>query len=63
MFDSSSLFVIWTVTFTERLDLTEDCSLVLKKITAEDEGRYSCRLRKPSRPQFTVAVVYLTVIR
>lgn len=48
---------------SERLDLTEDCSLVLKKITAEDEGRYSCRLRKPSRPQFTVAVVYLTVIR
>lgn len=44
---------------SERLDLTEDCSLVLKKITAEDEGRYSCRLGK----QFSAAVVYLTVIR
>ncbi|RVE61350.1 hypothetical protein OJAV_G00169750 [Oryzias javanicus] len=125
MFDSSSLFVIWTVTFTaaaasplislievrdgdeitltcsvgrdshdgcksvtwisgdstntvtlfehgkihkdagsksDKLDLTEDCSLVLKKITAEDEGRYSCTLRRPFRSQFTAAVVHLAVI-
>ncbi|XP_011484567.1 uncharacterized protein LOC105356158 [Oryzias latipes] len=47
---------------SDRLDLSEDCSLVLKKITAEDEGRYSCRLSRPFRSKLTDVVVRLTII-
>uniref|UniRef100_A0A3B3IEL0 Ig-like domain-containing protein n=1 Tax=Oryzias latipes TaxID=8090 RepID=A0A3B3IEL0_ORYLA len=47
---------------SERLNLSEDCSLVLKKITAEVEGRYSCRLSRPFRSQLTDVVVRLTII-
>uniref|UniRef100_A0A3B3IE64 Ig-like domain-containing protein n=1 Tax=Oryzias latipes TaxID=8090 RepID=A0A3B3IE64_ORYLA len=47
---------------SDRLNLSEDCSLVLKKITAEDEGRYSCRLSRPFRSQLTDVVVRLTII-
>lgn len=47
----------------DRLGVAENCSLVLKNVTVEDVGRYSCRQVSGSGPQQGPdAHVYLSVI-
>ncbi|XP_030260594.1 uncharacterized protein LOC115573773 [Sparus aurata] len=47
---------------SDRLGVAENCSLVLKKVTVEDVGRYSCRQVSKSRQQGPDAHIYLSVI-
>ncbi|XP_023253272.1 uncharacterized protein LOC111647827 isoform X3 [Seriola lalandi dorsalis] len=50
-------------TKSDRLSLTENCSLVLKKVSDEDVGLYGCRQRdKSGRQQAPDAVVRLSVV-
>ncbi|XP_005929991.1 uncharacterized protein LOC102314672 [Haplochromis burtoni] len=49
---------------SDRLSVTAECSLVIKKVTAEDVGRYICRQFRgnPGKQQGPDAVVYLSVV-
>ncbi|XP_039873828.1 uncharacterized protein LOC120725164 isoform X3 [Simochromis diagramma] len=49
---------------SDRLSVTAECSLVIKKVTAEDVGRYTCRQFRgnPGKQQGPDAVVYLSVV-
>ncbi|XP_070782301.1 uncharacterized protein [Enoplosus armatus] len=48
---------------SNRLNVTENCSLVIKNVTVEDVGRYSCRqFRKSGRQKGSDANVVLSVI-
>ncbi|XP_038583666.1 uncharacterized protein LOC119909491 [Micropterus salmoides] len=49
---------------SDRLSVTENCSLVIKKVTVEDVGRYSCRqfTHKEGKQQAPDSQVYLSVI-
>ncbi|XP_078030143.1 uncharacterized protein LOC144466549 isoform X2 [Epinephelus lanceolatus] len=47
---------------SERLSVTADCSLVIKKVTHEDVGRYSCRQFRSGRQHGEDAQVYLSVV-
>ncbi|XP_022614605.1 uncharacterized protein LOC111231673 isoform X2 [Seriola dumerili] len=67
--DSSVNLVVWgqfgkdAQTKSDRLSLTENCSLVLKKVSAEDAGRYGCRqFDKSGRQQAPDSVVDLSVV-
>ncbi|XP_078030149.1 uncharacterized protein LOC117271273 isoform X2 [Epinephelus lanceolatus] len=44
---------------SDRLSVTENCSLVMKKVTAEDVGRYDCQQSTSGKPD---TLVYLSVI-
>ncbi|KAL7388462.1 hypothetical protein ABVT39_014366 [Epinephelus coioides] len=46
---------------SDRLSFTENCSLVIKKVTDEDVGRYGCRQFRSGR-QGQDAVVHLSVV-
>uniref|UniRef100_UPI003AAB924B uncharacterized protein n=1 Tax=Centroberyx gerrardi TaxID=166262 RepID=UPI003AAB924B len=45
-----------------RLSVTADCSLVIKKVTVEDVGRYYCRQFMSGRQQGPDAQVYLSLV-
>uniref|UniRef100_A0A3B4HAK0 Ig-like domain-containing protein n=1 Tax=Pundamilia nyererei TaxID=303518 RepID=A0A3B4HAK0_9CICH len=47
---------------SDRLSVTAECSLVIKKVTAKDLGRYTCRQFRdnPGKKQGPDAVVYLS---
>ncbi|XP_078130811.1 uncharacterized protein LOC144533370 [Sander vitreus] len=47
---------------SDRLSVTENCSLVIKKITEEDVGRYFCQQYKAGQKQGQDSQVYLFVI-
>ncbi|XP_045920057.1 uncharacterized protein LOC123979989 [Micropterus dolomieu] len=49
---------------SDRLSVTENCSLVIKKVTVEDVGRYSCRQykQKEGQQQAPDSPVHLSVI-
>ena len=47
---------------SDRLSVTEKCSLVIKKVTAEDVGRYDCQQYKPGQIQYQDTLVYLSVV-
>ncbi|XP_049445773.1 uncharacterized protein LOC125896874 isoform X2 [Epinephelus fuscoguttatus] len=46
---------------SDRLSVTADCSLVIKKVTREDVGRYSCRQFR-SEQQVSDSQVHLSVV-
>ncbi|XP_049445793.1 uncharacterized protein LOC125896883 isoform X2 [Epinephelus fuscoguttatus] len=48
---------------SDRLSVTENCSLVIKKLTDEDVGRYACRQFRSGQRQGQDAVVELSVLR
>ncbi|XP_034555653.1 uncharacterized protein LOC117824306 [Notolabrus celidotus] len=45
-----------------RLSVTEDCSLVIKKVTEEDVGLYNCRQHPPLGEPLVFALVYLSLL-
>ncbi|XP_067338488.1 uncharacterized protein [Channa argus] len=45
---------------SDRLSVTENCSLVIKKVTDEDAGRYYCRQQQVSDSVVDVSVVTMT---
>ncbi|XP_051264310.1 uncharacterized protein LOC127367989 isoform X1 [Dicentrarchus labrax] len=47
---------------SDRLSVTENCSLVIKKVTVEDVGRYTCRQLISEQQQGPESLVYLSVI-
>nr|XP_046228768.1 uncharacterized protein LOC124050348 isoform X2 [Scatophagus argus] len=47
---------------SDRLRVTRNCSLVIKKVTAEDVGRYTCRQFESGRQRGGDAHVYLSVV-
>ncbi|XP_055362472.1 uncharacterized protein LOC114850176 [Betta splendens] len=47
---------------SNRLSLTENCSLVIKQVTDQDAGRYTCRQFKSGRQQGVDAAVDLSVV-
>ncbi|XP_034755291.1 uncharacterized protein LOC117961031 isoform X2 [Etheostoma cragini] len=49
-------------TKSDRLRVTENCSLVIKKVTDEDVGRYICRQFRSGDLVGEEAVVYLSVV-
>ncbi|XP_035851209.1 uncharacterized protein LOC116056200 [Sander lucioperca] len=50
-------------TKSDRLSVTEKCSLVIKNVTEEDVGRYTCRqFNKSGQQQGPDAVVHLSVV-
>ncbi|KAM3603162.1 uncharacterized protein V6R79_017547 [Siganus canaliculatus] len=46
----------------DRLSLTENCSLVIKEVRAEDAGRYFCKQNKSGTEQKTPGEVSLSVV-
>ncbi|KAL3052126.1 hypothetical protein OYC64_004809 [Pagothenia borchgrevinki] len=47
----------------DRLRVTEECSLGIKKVTEEDAGHYTCRkFRSGEQPQYQDSRVYLSVV-
>ncbi|XP_033979758.1 uncharacterized protein LOC117477203 isoform X2 [Trematomus bernacchii] len=48
---------------SDRLRVTENCSLGIKKVTEEDAGQYSCRQVRSGQQQGEDALVYLSVVR
>ena len=49
-------------TKSDRLSVTANCSLVIKKVTVEDVGRYTCRQFKSGQQQGQDAQVHLSVV-
>ncbi|XP_044025092.1 uncharacterized protein LOC122863063 isoform X7 [Siniperca chuatsi] len=47
---------------SDRLSVTASCSLVIKKVTVEDVGRYSCRQLRSGRQQAPDSQVHLSVV-
>ncbi|XP_045917566.1 uncharacterized protein LOC123978366 [Micropterus dolomieu] len=47
---------------SDRLSVTENCSLVIKKVTVKDVDRYDCRQFKSGQQQTPDSHVYLSVI-
>ncbi|XP_070782394.1 uncharacterized protein [Enoplosus armatus] len=47
---------------SNRLSVTEKCSLVIKKVTVDDAGRYTCRQLKSGRKRVPDADVVLSVV-
>ncbi|KAJ4920754.1 hypothetical protein JOQ06_027769 [Pogonophryne albipinna] len=47
---------------SDRLSVTEKCSLVIKKVTEEDAGRYCCRQFKSGEEEGSDSVVLLSVV-
>ncbi|XP_067429108.1 uncharacterized protein [Thunnus thynnus] len=47
---------------SDRLSVTVNCSLVIKKVTVEDVGRYTCRQFKSGQQQGQDSRVYLSVV-
>ncbi|XP_074471417.1 uncharacterized protein LOC141755948 isoform X3 [Sebastes fasciatus] len=47
---------------SDRLSVTENCSLVIRNITHEDVGRYACRQFRSEQQQGPDAVVLLSVV-
>ncbi|KAK1889565.1 Carcinoembryonic antigen-related cell adhesion molecule 1 [Dissostichus eleginoides] len=47
---------------SDRLRVTENCSLVIKKVTEEDAGLYYCRQFRPGEQQDPYSLVLLSVV-
>ncbi|XP_044185749.1 uncharacterized protein LOC122965660 [Thunnus albacares] len=47
---------------SDRLSVTANCSLVIKKVTVEDVGRYTCRQFKSGQQQGQDSQVHLSVV-
>ncbi|KAJ4920748.1 hypothetical protein JOQ06_027763, partial [Pogonophryne albipinna] len=47
---------------SDRLRVTEECSLVIKKVTEEDAGRYTCRQFRSGKQQGPDSQVLLSVV-
>lgn len=47
-------------TTTNRMDVAENCALVISNVTAEDGGRYTCRLLNPLKDYADVHLYVVT---
>ncbi|XP_018538405.1 uncharacterized protein LOC108887450 isoform X5 [Lates calcarifer] len=47
---------------SDRLSVTENCSLVIKKVTDEDAGLYGCRTKQQGQDKNSRSVVHLSVV-